>query len=94
MDISKALLGIRKETGYSQNVFADKLGITQSYLSQIEHGKKTPSIDLIECYCDIFKKPIAFVLWMALEEKDVPESKKAIFRQLKPLMDNFISQVY
>lgn len=34
---------------------AKKLSISQSYLSEIENGKKKPSLELIEKYSEVFR---------------------------------------
>lgn len=94
MNIANALKRLRKETtSFNQQEFAGKLGISQTYLSQIEGGKKTPSMDLIEVYGRLTKVPLAVLLWMAMEEKDVKPSKKKIFKELKPTIDNLIREI-
>ena len=37
----------REKQGYTQQQFADKIGITPNYLSDMERGKKFPSIDTL-----------------------------------------------
>lgn len=94
MDISKALKELRKQTVFTQKEFADKLGITQTYLSLLESGKKTPSMDLVQVYSQLMKMPLAVILWRSVNEKDVHPSKKKAFKELKPLVDNLISQMF
>lgn len=94
MDISKALFQMRKRTVHNQKEFAGKLGISQTYLSLLENGKKTPSWDLIEHYSKLVNVPIAIVFWKSIEDKDVPTSKKRIFKELKPVVDNLIDQIF
>ncbi len=43
MDFGKNILRIRKQRGMSAVELARKAGINQSYLSQIENGKRSPS---------------------------------------------------
>lgn len=43
MKIEIAIKKIRKDLGISQKDFAETLGISQIYLSQIEHGQKSPN---------------------------------------------------
>lgn len=61
---------------------AELLGISPNYLSEIETGKKTPSIDVIERYADIFKTSPALILFFAdlefTEEKSKGKIKKII----------------
>ncbi|HDR4512950.1 TPA: helix-turn-helix transcriptional regulator [Bacillus cereus] len=39
-----SLAQTRKKTGMSQEILAKKVGITRQYLSEIENGKKQPSV--------------------------------------------------
>ncbi len=39
---------LRKETGLTQEEFAEKLGISRTHMGHIEQGRKTPSIKLME----------------------------------------------
>ena len=42
----------RISKGISQTELAEKLGITQPYLYQIEGGRRTPSLDLFFQICE------------------------------------------
>ena len=35
---------IRKERGYTQEILADLTGLTQQYLSDLERGKRNPTV--------------------------------------------------
>lgn len=48
MDFGEKLRAYRKEQKWSQKLLAEKLGISRSYLSEVESGKKKPSIELEE----------------------------------------------
>ena len=50
-DTLKRLRGIY---GYSATEMSEKLGISNSYLSEIERGKKKASLELLERYADVF----------------------------------------
>jgi transcriptional regulator with XRE-family HTH domain len=41
---------------------ARKLGISRSYLSEIEGGKKEPSLDLLHRYATVFRIPLSSLL--------------------------------
>lgn len=94
MNIGQALKKIRKDTTFSQMDWAGKVGISQTYMSQIENGIKTPSLEVIQQYERLSQKPLAIILWHGIEEKDIPKSKKKIYSELKPLIDSLISQVF
>lgn len=40
--------------GYKANEMSSALGISASYLSEIENNKKQPSLELLEKYADIY----------------------------------------
>ena len=45
--VGRAVKGLRSATGMNQMTFASATGISQSYLSQIETGERTPSSSTI-----------------------------------------------
>ena len=45
--VGQAVRGLRSATGMNQVHFAASLGVSQSYLSQIETGERTPSSSTI-----------------------------------------------
>lgn len=43
-----------KLNGYKAKYVAEKIGITESYYSQIKNGKKDPSMDLVDKFFMVF----------------------------------------
>jgi transcriptional regulator with XRE-family HTH domain len=67
----RALKLIREYHRLSQFAAADKLEISNSYLSEIENGKKQPSLYLLEKYSSVFDIPLSSILLFAeLSSKD------------------------
>lgn len=93
MNLGKLINNLRVDRmKQTQNVFAENIFITQTYLSQIENNQKTPSQEVllkISGYVDI---PVAIMCFMAIEESDINESKLEAFRVLKPSVDDLISE--
>ena len=55
---------------------AKELEISSSYLSEIEKGKKTPSVDIINKYSKIFKvKPSSIMFFSEKIESDSLKSR-------------------
>ena len=52
--LSNALKKIRLFHNMKQNELSQSLNISNSYLSEIENGKKSPSIELLQNYAVIF----------------------------------------
>lgn len=94
MNISFALREARVSAGFKQIEFGKLANLSQTYISQIENGKKTPSVEVIQKYSDLTKLPLAIVLWKSITEKDVHRNKKIVFKELKPVIDNLINQIF
>jgi len=52
MDISKRITYLRTQKNYSVNKLANLCGISQSYLRDIELGKKNPTIEILSLICN------------------------------------------
>ena len=46
--IRKNIKTLRKELGWSQEVLAEKTGVSAPYITQIEVVKRTPSLEIVE----------------------------------------------
>jgi len=92
MNYGKAFKTLRFNWGITQTQVAKKVGITQTYLSQIEGGTKIPSQDVIDKICKNYGIPFFFVAWLAFEDTDVKKSKLASFKAIKPAIDNLINE--
>lgn len=92
--LNEALRLVRVFHDINQSKLADKLGISRSYLSEIESGKKTPSIELLEKYADIFDvSPSSLLLFSEnLKNNAFPErSRVKIAKKIIKIM-NWISE--
>lgn len=52
MDVSTRLIQLREARGYTTNRLANLAGISQSFLRDIEHQKKRPTVDTLSLLCD------------------------------------------
>ncbi|MEL7603925.1 MAG: helix-turn-helix transcriptional regulator [Bacillota bacterium] len=50
-DLAKRLRSMRSMLDLTQSALADRVGITQAYLAELEKGAKRPSIDVLEKLC-------------------------------------------
>ncbi len=46
--VSENIKTLRKKLGWSQELLAEKTGVSAPYITQIEVGKRTPSLDIVE----------------------------------------------
>lgn len=63
--INQALKLIRSFYDVSQSDLSTKLGISNSYLSEIESGKKQPTIELLTKYSEQFDIPLSSILFFS-----------------------------
>lgn len=75
--LSRALRLLRTYHQLSQLELAKKLEISNSYLSEIENNLKTPSIELLQKYSEIFKMPLSTIMLFSekLEDGSKPGTK-------------------
>jgi transcriptional regulator with XRE-family HTH domain len=63
--IGRALKILRQFHGYKQSELAFKLGISKSYLSEIESGKKPVSLELLDYYSQIFDISVSSLVFFS-----------------------------
>jgi len=62
---NEALKLIRQFHKLNLSETANKLGISKSYLSLIEHGHKKPTLELVESYAKVFNMPVSQLMLFA-----------------------------
>ena len=73
--IGDALRLIRVLHDKKSRDLATELGISASYLSEIEHGRKRPSLDIISEYARVFRIKPSVILFFAEELAEAEASK-------------------
>ena len=94
MNLGNAVKELRKKRGLTQGDFCKQIGITQSYLSQVENGNKEPSVDVIKKIAVALSTPVPVLFWFTLTEDDVDESKVEVFKLLKPSVDSLVDAFF
>lgn len=94
MNLGQSIKTVRKNKGFKQKDFCTKVGITQSYLSSIENGKKKPSIEVLEKIANTVNIPIPVLFWFTVTENDVDKRKLEMFKLLKPSVDKLIADLF
>ncbi len=57
--LGKKIQTLRKSLGYSQERFAEMVGISRTHVGHIEQGRKSPSLKAIEKIAKILKVKIS-----------------------------------
>lgn len=88
--LSDALRLIRVFHDMSQKELAEKVGISNSYISEIEAGKKIPTLDLIEKYAATFKMPASSILFFSEKldsEKPSEKTREYISKKIIKILE-------
>ena len=73
--LGEALRLIRVFHDMKQYEAADRLGISKSYLSEVEKGRKEPTLDLLKRYEPVFGIPVSSILFFS-ENIGKPSAKE------------------
>lgn len=73
--LNRALKLLRTYHQFTQVELAKRLGISNTYLSEIETGVKSPGVDLLGKYSEVFKMPVSSIVLFS--EKMSDESKSS-----------------
>ena len=83
---------MRKKRGYRQVDFAEMLGISRSFLSEVETGAKNPSVELLKSISVKIGVPLPVIYLKALNEDEFPkESREEIIQEIKSSIDRIES---
>ena|SRR5690554_3846256 len=94
MHIGNAIKDLRQKRGFKQNEFAEKSGLSQSYLSLIEKGVKEPTLSILKQIATVLEIPMPVLVFFSLDKDDVAESKRETFRMLEPSIKSLINDVF
>lgn len=72
--IGNVLKRTRAIYGYKATEMCSKLGISASYLSEIENNKKKPSLELLEKYAEIYDIRLSSLILLSENFEDAEKS--------------------
>lgn len=88
--IGEVLKRLRKIYGYKAVEICNHLGISPSYLSEIENGKKQPSLEHLKKYAQLFGIRLSSLILLAESyEEAEKEGKGAVM--IRSMMMNLIN---
>ena len=62
--------------GYKASEMSAKLGISKSYLSEIENNKKQPSLELLKTYSEIYGMKLSSLISLSEKYEDAINANK------------------
>lgn len=97
MLIGNSIKHFRRKLGFTQSELAEKAGITQTHLSQVESGKKNAHTPTIKSLCESLGVPESLLYAYAIDTEGITESKRPSFdiikHSIKGLVDELIDDM-
>lgn len=91
MDIGQAIKTLRMKQQMTQAELAERVDMSINAVSQIERGKTVPPKATVERLCRAFGVPVSYMLLATIEEQDIPEEKRVLYRALvEPLRNELL----
>jgi transcriptional regulator with XRE-family HTH domain len=94
MKLGRAIKYVRFVIGMSQGNLAKAVGLSQTYLSQIENEQKLPSLDTLESICKALEVPMFFLLMKAVEKDDIDANKFDMFEKFSPTISHMLEGLF
>ena len=90
MNIGQAIKTLRQKRNMTQGDLASRIGMSVNAVSSWELGKTFPPKESIHLVCEAFDIPESYLMLACLEEKHVPEEKRADYRALVDPLKNIL----
>lgn len=92
MNLGMTIKNLRKKKGLKQNELASNVNITQTYLSQIENNIKEPNLSTLKLISEGLGVPMPIVIFLSMDENDIHEQKREIFKIISPTIKSLIEE--
>ncbi len=93
MDYGHGMKTIREALGMNTSDFAFKCGVTPGVIFRIEENCEGPDMPEIKSILKYIGLDMELYTMFCLEDKDVQEDKREMFRTLQPLINDVVVQL-
>ncbi|MBK7683990.1 MAG: helix-turn-helix transcriptional regulator [Bacteroidetes bacterium] len=70
------------------------MGITQTYLSQIEGNLKEPNFSKLKAISDGLGVPLPILFFLSMTEEDVKPNKRNAFKIVSPSVNSLVNEFF
>lgn len=93
MDLGIAIKTLRLKMEMTQGQLAEKCGVSIQAVSSWETGRSWPPKGAAERVCEALGVPTSYLMLAALEEEDIPEEKRVLYKALlEPLRNELLEK--
>jgi len=78
---------LHKTSGDSYVEISRKIGVSQSFISQVIHRTKNLTLERLMLIAEAYKTPLPLLLLGATREKDVPKELKPLYQSMRELLE-------
>ena len=93
MDISKRLISLRQQCGYTQNGLAERAGVSQSHLRRVELGQADITVNHLELLCDAMSISLKEFFDETANEDDIAVAFSKLSPKQKKLLLAFLESL-
>lgn len=90
MRLGTAVKDLRKRAGLRQEDLAERVGVTQSYLSQIENDRKEPNLSTLRRIGQELGVSLPILFFLSMDEEDVHPERKETFDRMFPYLKDLV----
>lgn len=90
MDVSKRLIELREQCGYTQNGLAERAGVSQSHLRRVELGQADITVGHLELLCDAMSISLKDFFNESVSEDEVAVAVSKLSPKQKQLLLAFL----
>ncbi len=93
MDVSKRLISLREQCGYTQNGLAEKAGVSQTHLRRVELGMADITVGHLEILCDAMSITLKDFFNIGEEADELASAFTVLTPKQKKLLITFLKSL-
>jgi len=94
MNIGNTIKQYRKLKKIQQNDLAEKSGISQTYMSQIENGSRVASIETLQKVCNVLDIPFSIMSFLSLDLESISPNKREEYSRIQPKIKAMVDKIF
>ncbi len=93
MDVSKRLITLREQCGYTQNGLAERAGVSQTHLRRVELGQADITVGHLQLLCDAMSISLKEFFEEEAESDEIAVAFSKLSPKQKTLLLTFIESL-